>query len=519
MESPPEPAGGAPSASPPPEAHYRVAFDNSLEAIVIAQDGVVKVANRATERLSGYPLAELVDRPFLDLIAPEDHAQTLARYRLRLEGDTTDRSMTVRGLRKGGERVTLEAHSMPVEWRGRPAVLVFLADVTDRERARAEAAEKGRMVARIAEVAPYFVFIYDYDLGRDVYLNRSVPEALGYSPEEAAALGDYPFLKLCHPEDLPSSLDRDRRWLDVPDGESDSVEFRLRHRNGEWRWFVSHNTPFRRDEQGRVRQILGMSLDITEKKRSEELLRRTERLESLGLLAGGIAHDFSNLLTPILGNVELLLERLPPDSPLRPRAQAIAAAAGGAADLVRQLLVYAGRGEIERRAVDLNGVLVDVVRLLDSIPAPAVTTRLDLEPGLPEVAGDASQLRQVAMNLLSNAREALAGRTGTVRVTTRRVAVDDRQLASSVLREGVRPGPAVLLEVADDGPGMDAETVARLWEPFFTTKKSGRGLGLPAIAGILRQHRAALAVDSEPGRGTRFRVLLPPARGEVPALR
>jgi signal transduction histidine kinase len=123
------------------------------------------------------------------------------------------------------------------------------------------------------------------------------------------------------------------------------------------------------------------------------------------------------------------------------------------------------------------------------------------------------------MNLLSNAREATGSRPGDVRVSTRRIAVDERQLATCVLREGMKPGAAVLLEIVDDGVGMDSETLARLWEPFFTTKKHGRGLGLPAVLGILRQHRAALAVDSEPGAGTRFRILLPPARTEVPALR
>ncbi|MCB1008369.1 MAG: PAS domain S-box protein [Acidobacteria bacterium] len=518
MEDPPAP-GGKIAGQEAPDAHYRVAFDHSFEAIAIVQDGVLKVANPATAKLSGYPLDELVGMPFLRLIAPEDHEQTVERYDRRIAGDTANRSMKVTGLDRRGRRIPLEANSMPVAWQGRPAVLVFLADVTDREIALAEAARQERMVSRIAEVAPYFIFIYDYELGRDVYLNRSVPEALGYSPEEAAALGDYPFLHLCHPDDLAQSLERDRRWREVPDGRVDAIEFRLRHRSGEWRWFVSHNTPFHRDEKGQVRQILGMSLDITEKKRSEELLRRTERLESLGLLAGGIAHDFSNLLTPILGNTELLLRHLPEEGAATERARAIASAAEGAAELVRQLLVYAGRGEIERRAVDLNGVIEDVVRLLDSMPSAGHVTRLDLQPDLPSVLGDASQLRQVVMNLISNAHDAVGARRGEVRVATRRIAVDERQLAACVLREGARPGAAVLLEISDDGVGMDGDTLARLWEPFFTTKKQGRGLGLPAVLGILRQHRAALAVDSEPGVGTRFRVLLPPARTEVPALR
>jgi PAS domain S-box-containing protein len=384
-----------------------------------------------------------------------------------------------------------------------------------------------RRLARIAEVAPYFLFIYDYDLGRDVYINRSVPAALGYSPAEAAALGPYPFEKLCHPDDMAAALERDVRWQGFVDGSSLTVDFRMRHRNGEWRWFRSHNTPFLRDDKGRIQQILGMTQDVTESKRSEELLRRTERLESLGLLAGGIAHDFSNLLTPIVGNVELLLDRLPQDSPLRDRALAISAAADRATELARQLLVYAGRGEIEPRPIDLNALVEDVVHLLRALATIPTATRLDLAPRLPPISGDSSQLRQVILNLLSNAHDAIArmpphpaapagasgDEPGRVQVRTRRVDLRPSDLGTLLLGEGMRPGPAVLLEVIDNGTGMEAETLERLWEPFFTTKERGRGLGLPSVLGILRAHHAGIALESHPRAGTQFRVYF----SEVPA--
>lgn len=503
-----DPSSGAPagSAGEAPDAPYRVTFDHSREAIVIAQDGCVQVANPSTARLSGYSLAELTGMPMLELVHPADRAKTLERYQRRLAGNASEMSLVVRGLRKDGAIVWLESHSMPVTWRGRPAALIFIADVTDRERAKDQAAETERMLERIAEVAPYFLFVYDYDLGRDVYINRSVPAALGYSPEEEAGLGPYPFLELCHPADLGRALDRDARWRDVPEGSADAVEFRMRHRNGEWRWFLSHNTPFKRDPDGRVRQILGMSQDVTERKRSEELLRRSERIESLGLLAGGVAHDFSNLLTPIVGHVELLLARLPAGSPLAERALAIQSAAQRATELVRQLMVYAGKGEIERRAVDLNALARETVSLLAGSGSGTAPFTLDLEPALPAIAADASQIRQVLANLLSNARDAIAGGPGTVRVVTRLGGIAVTDLGRMVVAEGLLPGPAVWLEVADTGPGMDSDTLARLWEPFFTTKPSGHGLGLPSILGILRQHRAGLEVESHPGRGTRFRI-------------
>ena len=279
---PPEDPPRSPAS---PVDHYRVAFEHSPEAIVIAQDGVLKVANPAAARIAGFPLERLIGMPILDLLHPEDHPTAMDLYRRRLAGETSELGMVARVVRATGEVIWLESHSMPSSWEGHPAVLVFLADVTDREGARRDAAESAHRLQRIAEIAPYFLFIYDYDLGRDIYINRSVPIALGYSPEEEAGLQPYPFLKLCHPDDLEPALDRDERWRGVPMGGSRQIEFRMRHRNGDWRWFRSYNTPFLIDDTGRVRQMLGIAEDVTDRKRTEETLRRNERLESLGLLA------------------------------------------------------------------------------------------------------------------------------------------------------------------------------------------------------------------------------------------
>jgi two-component system, cell cycle sensor histidine kinase and response regulator CckA len=516
VESKPQSEGGLPvpgtGGDAAADAHYRVAFENSQEAIVIVQDGLIKVANPAAARMTGIALEALTGKPFLDFVHPDDQSLVLDLYYRRLGGDTEERRLVSRILRPAGSVLMLETNSMPVKWQDRPAVLVFLSDVTDREQVRSDAQEMSRRLARIAEVVPYFLFIYDYDLGRDIYINRSVPAALGYSPAEAAALGPYPFEHLCHPDDKAAALDRDTRWQGFVDGSSLALDFRLRHRNGEWRWFRSHNTPFLRDDTGRIRQMLGVASDITESKRSEEMLRSTERLESLGLLAGGIAHDFSNLLTPIVGNVELLLDRLPESSPLRDRAIAIAAAADRATELARRLLVYAGRGEIEPRALDLNSLVEDVVHLLRSLETLATHTRLELAPRLPMIAGDSSQLRQVILNLLTNAHDAIAvspaaaDGTGRVQIRTRRVELRSGDLSTLLLGDGMKPGGAVLLEVIDNGVGMDAETMARLWEPFFSTKERGRGLGLPSVLGILRAHRAGISLESQPKSGTHFRL-------------
>ncbi|GMU64079.1 MAG: hypothetical protein AMXMBFR36_03530 [Acidobacteriota bacterium] len=507
---------GRPKADP-----WRVAFENGHEAIIIAQDGVFRAVNPAAERLSGYTREQMIGRPFLDVIHPDDHEQTIDRYRRRLAGDLSEQSMTVRLVRADGEVHWLESHSVPVDWDGRPAVVAFLAEVTERESERRRAAERERMLQRVAELSPNFIFIYDYDLGRDVYINRSVAAALGFDAEQEAALQPYPFARLCHPDDIAEAMDRDARWVDPREGQVDAVEFRLRDAAGRWRRFRSLNTPFQIDAEGRVRQILGVCEDVTDRRAAEEALRRSERIASLGVLASGLAHDFGNLLTPVLGRAELLLARLPEGHELRHHAEAIRQAAESAAEMVEDLLTYSGRRGVAPRPVDLNRLVREVAGMVAPSAPPGVGVTLDLAGDLPAVVGDHRQLRQVVLNLLVNAFDAVATvGGGKVRVATaaRRLAPAD--LAGLDFAEGLAPGEVALLEVRDEGIGMSPEARARLWEPFFTTKPHGRGLGLPSVLGILRAHGAGIGVETAPGHGTTFRIFLAeaPADAESPPL-
>jgi two-component system, cell cycle sensor histidine kinase and response regulator CckA len=514
-------AGGPPAPHDPQAGlggaaeFFELAFEDAPVAIVVAQDGRLVVANRAAARFSGHQREALLGRPFLDLVHPEDAGRIAERYRQRLSGHPLEEGYTFRILAPDGSVRWFDAESRRIAWRGEPAVLSYLFDVTERENQRRQVAELSHLLARIADVSPYFIFVYDYDQGRDVYINRPVPRALGYSDEEAAALEPYPFAKLCHPDDFTRAMERDRRWSDLPDGSVDAVEFRMRNRDGEWRWFRSVNTPFLRGSGGQVQQMLGVCSDITELKRSEEALRRSEKLEGIGLLAGGLAHDFGNLLTPIVGHADLLTRKLAANSPLRSHIDAIRQASARAAELVQQLLVVSGRGEFQPRAVELDALVVEVAAMLEPVLPAEVALVTELAPDLPPVAGDPMQLRQVLLNLVGNAADALAGRGGTIVVRTLAVDVDETLAALLELRERFAPGPAVLLEVEDDGPGMDEATRARLLEPFFTTKPHGRGLGLASVVGIVRRHRGGLAVDSNPGRGTIFRILLPLAESPV----
>jgi len=257
-----------------------------------------------------------------------------------------------------------------------------------------------------------------------------------------------------------------------------------------------------------------------ERRRMEALLREAQRLESLGVLAGGIAHDFNNLLTAILGNADLVLRELPPDSPACGNVQEVLAAAERAARLAGEMLAYSGRGRFLTEPVDLSTLVGEMVNLLRVSISKNAVLEQNLARGLPAIEGDVAQLNQTVMNLITNASEALGNENGVVAISTGviecdRAYLDASDLAFQASRDDPLPeGRYVYLEVADTGCGMDAETRGRVFDPFFTTKRTGRGLGMAAVLGIVRGHRGAIRLDTEPGRGTTFRVLFP-AAGDV----
>ena len=279
-------------------------------------------------------------------------------------------------------------------------------------------------------------------------------------------------------------------------------------------------TPDGAEAAGQVRLIL---MDITERKRAEQeqqehraLERRllgTQKLESLGVLAGGIAHDFNNLLTGVLGNASLARKELPADSIAHPYLERILTSASRAAELCKQMLDYSGKGRFIVEPVNLNTLIADAQPLLHVSISKTSTLRFNLAAELPAIAGDATQIRQVLMNLVINASEAITGSEGSIVVNTGVVHPDRASLTSPYLSSELPEGEYVFVEVRDNGCGMTEETKVRIFDPFFTTKFTGRGLGLAAVLGIVRGHKAAVQVESEVTRGTIFRLLFPVLKG------
>jgi PAS domain S-box-containing protein len=247
----------------------------------------------------------------------------------------------------------------------------------------------------------------------------------------------------------------------------------------------------------------------------EAQIQQTQKLESLGVLAGGVAHDFNNLLMAILGNANLALLDLEPDSTSRHSIERIELAAQRAAELTRQMLAYSGKGKFIIESVRLTDLVQEMLGLLTVSMPKKLDLILDLEESLPLIEGDVTQLRQVVMNLITNAAEAMADLPGSLKISTRQVYLRNADLTGHLLADDLPEGPYVELVVEDSGCGMDADTLQRIFDPFFTTKFAGRGLGLAAVLGIVRSHRGGLEVTSTPHIGTTFKVFFPAIPGAV----
>ncbi len=259
----------------------------------------------------------------------------------------------------------------------------------------------------------------------------------------------------------------------------------------------------------RIAAELERHQDEEARRDAEKKLNAVQRMESLGVLAGGIAHDFNNLLTSILGNAELARGDLAGQALALTHLAEIEVASRKAADLCRQMLIYSGKSRLERQRLSLNTLISEIGSLLEVSLSKKCQLEMDLAEGLSAIEADSAGLQQVILNLIQNAAESLEGRVGRVKIRTEQTHLREEDLKAMILGDSMEPGCYQVLEVEDDGKGMPPDLLARIFDPFFTTKEEGHGLGLAAMLGILRGHKAGALVSSWPGQGTRFQVFLP----------
>jgi len=499
---------------------FRSLMDQSVVGLTIAQGMPPRLVavNRAYAEMLGYTVGELLAMSadqVMALIHSEDMDLVLEPLGDIANGVTDQAVATFRFFRKDGTLRWLEASGSVVRYDGQPATMVLCSDVTERREAEAALRDSERQYRLLAENASDIIWTMDLEFN-----------ATYVSPSEARLRG-FPLAEVRrHRFDqrlTPESFQR------ASAGMAAALQAELGGRHafpvtGEMDLICADGSALPtettvsllRDCDGRPAGYLGVTRDITRRKRIEAerlaleaQVQHTQKLDSLGLLVGGVAHDFNNLLHGLMTNLCVVRRDLAEGSTALKRVDDMDTATRQAADLCRQMLAYAGKECVNAEPVALNDVVSEMAGLLTAAVQSKVRLVRSLASDIPTLLADLSQVRQVVMNLVINGAEALGPGGGVVSLSTGAMRCDADFLSQAVLGGEASPGRFVFVEVEDDGVGMDAETASRIFEPFFTTKLTGRGLGLAAVLGIVRAHRGAVTVDSEPGRGTRIRVVFP----------
>jgi two-component system cell cycle sensor histidine kinase/response regulator CckA len=482
------------------EAILRTSIDGFF---VVGEDYRFLEVNQAFARMTGYSAAELLQMTILDLEIDEpQRSQHGAEYVV-----TGLHQFAAAHRHKDGHFIHLELSVNVVRDSGRKLVVGFARDVTERRRAEDSLLRVTRQKKQILHSATEGIVGLDAS-GEVTFCNPAAARLLGRSVGEI--VGTHAHAVFCASAGtsctgcdlllrggIPKPTERTMVRADqavIP------VEL----------------TSAPMHENSRVVGAVVVFSDISARKRAEEdrrvmeaQIQQAQKLESLGLLAGGIAHDFNNILVGILGNACIAMEDLPSASPALPRLQRIVNAGQRASRVIHQILAYAGQARPDLAPIDLSHAVTETAEFM----RPSVPQQIDLElcltADLPAVHADAGQLEQILTNLLLNAVEAIGGSEGAVTLATRRADVNADRASFEFAGQELRPGSYGCLEVSDTGCGMSPETLARIFDPFFSGKKKGRGLGLAAIRGIVRAHGGAIAVHSVVGRGTTFEILLP----------
>jgi two-component system, cell cycle sensor histidine kinase and response regulator CckA len=383
------------------------------------------------------------------------------------------------------------------DWQGAPTrALGVNIDITRQKQVEQALRDNEKHFREMAATAPVMIFASGADR-LATFFNKNWLDFTGRTLEQELGYG---WAKGIHPEDSPRILTAisesfDRRSYC-------QLEYRLRRADGEYRWVLCNGVP-RFEPDGSFAGYLGGLTDITDLKRSHEAALARQKLESIGVLASGIAHDFNNLLGAILADAELLQTELASNSAAREGVDRIKLITTRASQIVRQLMAYAGQDDAALEPVDLSTMVAELADLMKVSISKRTVLQLDLPEGLPALRANAAQLRQVLLNLIVNASEALGDREGTVSVTV------------SLVRLGpdfapdLTAGDYIRVEVGDTGYGISPDVQTRIFDPFFTTKGAGRGLGLAAVQGIVRGHGGAVRLVSAPGQGSCFEILLP----------
>jgi PAS domain S-box-containing protein len=492
------------------EEKFYKAFKASPEAIFISSidDGTYIDVNDVFVEITGFQRDELIGHSAVELGFWID-LNKRQQFLEELSKTGSLKSYEVRNqMRDKTERDFLVSSEI-IDIAGKHCSLNFIMDITDRKLAEDALKESEfffKESQRSANIGSYKAdFISNYWKPSEVLCTIfGIDEGYDFSAQG--------WIDIIHPDDK-DMMDQYMREEVISKGKPFSKEYRIVRKNdGETRW-VKGLGEATCDSDGNILSLIGTIQDITERKivekerqNLERQLLHAQKLESLGVLAGGIAHDFNNILAVIIAYcsmTKLRPERTKENIPL------IEKAAERAAELCRQMQAYAGKAQLTQKEVNVGEIVAEMVKMLKTTIQQNVVIKLDRPTNIPPITGDASQIGQIVMNLIINASEAIGDVDGEIRVSIAKAEIRASQSVKDHLDKIIQPGNYICLEVSDNGSGMDAETKQRLFEPFYTTKFTGRGLGMSATLGIVTAHKGAVQLSSQSGKGTTFKVYLP----------
>ncbi|MGD2107897.1 MAG: PAS domain S-box protein [Phycisphaerae bacterium] len=492
---------------------YSTLVDLCHAAVVAAdQEGRITSWNAAAEGLFGYGAQQAIGMPITELIPSRLRGAHLAGFGQHLSSDNATlfgRTFCSRGLHRDGHEVPIEVSAAVGSQGGRRVFTAVIRDVTEQEQVLERLNDALQRLQFHVERMPLAYIVWDVDF-KVMEWNPAAERIFGYTKSEAKGRHAY---ELVVPSDVVSAVDT--VWDDLLKGDTSSHSINENVRKDGSRltceWF---NTPLR-DSGGEIRGVASMAMDISEREVLEAQIRDAQKLESLGVMAGGVAHDFNSSLMVILGNTALLRSMKGMPGRAEEHIELIEQAGGRANALIKHLLAYARSGRHKPQATDLNGLIREAATFIQSSIGRQYELELKLGEGIPDIVADQGQIEQVLLNLCLNASQAMEPH-GTVSIVTRATRLTRRDVARCAPYDA-KPGAYVELSVKDAGHGMDEATVRRVFDPFFTTKSEGHGLGMAAVMGILRQHRAAALIESVVNEGTTVRVFFPVSgKGDEP---
>ena len=484
---------------------YSTLVDLCNAAVVAAGiDGCITSWNPAAEALFGYSVKEAIGLPLTKIIPRRLRARHLASFGRHMDSvidEPVRRTINTEGLRKDGTEVPVE---VSVAVGRRDDATIFTAVIRDFTEHRDVVEKLNDALQKLkfhVERMPLSYIVWDLDL-RVVEWNPAAERIFGFT--KAEAIGRHAYDLIVPPDVVPAI---NSVWSDLLKGDTSSHSVNANVRKDGSRliceWF---NTPLR-DSAGRIRGVASMAMDVSEREAMESRLRDAQKIESLGVLTSGIAHDFNSSLMVILGNTAWLRSLKGLASRAREHVELIEEAGSRADELIKHLLTYARTGRHNPQPTNLNEVIQEALKFLRSSVGKKYELDIQLADELPTILADRSQLEQILLNLCLNARQAMAG-AGTIGIMTQQARLTSAE-ASRCVPYDAKPGRYVKMVVSDTGCGMDKATMMRIFDPFFTTKAEGHGLGLAAVLGILRQHGAAALVESKVGAGTQVHVFFP----------